>query len=122
MLTDKTGAQVVVTEQPTERLYEISVADTRAGLTAYRDHRNPDAADGDPIERVFFHTEVAEEFGGRGLASILVAEAVAATRAAGLLIVGVCPLVAAFLDKHPEYDDIRRPATPGLQSWLETQL
>ena len=45
-------------------------------------------------------------FQGRGLATILVAEAVAATRDAGLRIAAPCSMVADYLAKHPEYDGI----------------
>ena len=46
------------------------------------------------------------EFQGRGLATILVAEALRATRAEGFRIVPTCWMVAEYIDKHPEYADI----------------
>lgn len=117
MPTDKTGAQATVTHNPDEQRYEISVDERLAGFTAYRDRTGDDA-----VERVFFHTEVADEFGGRGLGTILVGEALDAARDAGLTIVGVCPLVAAFLKKHPDYAPSTHPVTPEILSWLKTQL
>lgn len=117
MATDKTGAEASVADNPAARRYEITVEDTVAGFSQYRDRDH----DGTP-ERVFFHTEVADEFGGRGLGTILVQEALDDTRAAGRLIVGVCPLVAAFLKKHPEYADASRAVTPEVLSWLDTEL
>ncbi|QMU98022.1 N-acetyltransferase [Microbacterium esteraromaticum] len=54
-------------------------------------------------ERVLFHTGVAEEYGGQGLASTLVRAVVDDSVAAGRSIVPVCPYVAAWLPKHPEY-------------------
>lgn len=54
-------------------------------------------------ERVFFHTGVAEEFAGQCLASVLVRAAVDHAVAEGLKLVPVCPYVAAWLPKHPEY-------------------
>ena len=71
-------------------------------------------------QRVFYHTEVEERFGGRGLATILVAEALEATRADGKRVVPVCPMVAAFIKKHPEFNDITDKATPELLRWVET--
>ena len=56
--------------------------------------------------RVFVHTEVEPAFGGRGLATVLIAEALAATRADGRRIVALCPMVAAYLKKHHEFDDV----------------
>ncbi|MDS1113870.1 GNAT family N-acetyltransferase [Gordonia westfalica] len=119
--TDKTGAQTSVRDNGSAQRYEITVDGTAEGVVAgfaeYRDRA--DAATG--TERVFFHTEVAEEFGGRGLATILVREALDDARARGLVIIGVCPLVAAFLEKHPEYADAARPVTPDILGWLRRQ-
>ncbi|MFJ3906485.1 GNAT family N-acetyltransferase [Streptomyces sp. NPDC090025] len=94
--------------------YEILVGEQRAGLTAYRDH--------DERQRVFFHTEIDDAFAGQGLAGILVSEALADVRAAGLRIVPVCPYVSAFLKKHGEFADITDPVTPEILQWLEGQL
>jgi predicted GNAT family acetyltransferase len=54
-------------------------------------------------DRVFFHTVIDEEFGGRGLAGKVVAAALEATRAEGQRIVPVCPFVKGYLAKHPEW-------------------
>jgi Predicted acetyltransferase len=54
-------------------------------------------------ERVLFHTVVAPERSGQGLASELVQRVVEDTIAAGLRVVPVCPYVAAWLPRHPEY-------------------
>ncbi|MFW0784013.1 GNAT family N-acetyltransferase [Gordonia sp. CPCC 206044] len=117
MPTDKTGAEATVTQNPSADRYEIAVDGTVAGFTAYRD-RTTNGSD----ERIFFHTEVSDDFGGRGLGTILVAEALDDTRAQGRIIVGVCPLVAAFLRKHPEYSDATHPVTPDVLTWLDSQL
>ncbi|AZG48345.1 GNAT family N-acetyltransferase [Gordonia insulae] len=123
MVTDKTGAQTSVADNSAEHRYEISVPDTEsartvvAGFTAYRDRDVESGA-----ERVFFHTEVAEEFGGRGLGTILIREALDDTRAQGRAIVGVCPMVAAFLRKNPGYADATHPVTPDVLHWLDTAL
>jgi uncharacterized protein len=71
-------------------------------------------------QRVFYHTEVDERFGGRGLATILVNEALEATRADGKRVVAVCPMVAAFLKKHTEFRDITDPVTPEILRWAQT--
>jgi predicted GNAT family acetyltransferase len=72
-----------------------------AGFAAFVDHE----VDGEK-RRVFHHTEVGEEFGGRGLAGIVVRQALDATRDEGLTAVAVCPYVAKFVQKNPEWDDI----------------
>lgn len=71
---------------------------------------------------MFFHTEVADEFAGCGLTTILVWEALDDTRAPGLTIVGVCPLVGAFLKKKPDYKPSTHPVTREILAWLEGQL
>lgn len=65
-------------------------------------------------QRVFFHTEISEDYGGQGLASTLVRAALEDTAAEGLTAVAVCPFVLGWLEKHPDEIDIQwrkpRPA------------
>ena len=109
MPTDKTGAEATVSAA--EGKYTIAVDGETVGLAAVADRGE---------QRVFYHTEVEEQFGGRGLATILVAEALAATRADGKRVVPLCPMVAAFIKKHPEFADITDPVTPAVLQWVET--
>lgn len=71
-----------------------------AGFAAFVDHE----VDGER-RRVFHHTEVGEEFSGRGLAGIVVREALDATRAEGITIVAVCPYVVKFVQKNDDWAD-----------------
>jgi predicted GNAT family acetyltransferase len=107
MTTDKTGATTTVTQESDR--FTISVDGQQAGFTEYADR------DG---QRVFPHTEVRDEFGGRGLGTIVIAEALQATRDAGLRIVAVCPMVANYVDKHPELADVADPLDPDVEQWL----
>src|ERR1700761_674926 len=109
MATDKTGAQTTVSAADGE--YHLAVEGQTVGLAAVADRDNT---------RVFYHTEVDERFGGRGLANILVGEALEATRADGKRVVAVCPMVAAFIKKHPEFSDITDPVTPEILRWADT--
>ena len=95
MTTDKTGAEASVRAGDGE--YTIAVDGENVGLAAVADRGE---------QRVFYHTEVDERFGGRGLASILVQQALEATRAEGKRVVATCPMVAAFIKKHPEFAEI----------------
>jgi hypothetical protein len=108
MPTDKTGAEATV--HAAAGKYTIAVDGETVGLAAFADRDN---------QRVFYHTEVEERFGGRGLASILVDEALKATRAEGKRVVPVCPMVADFINKHPEFGDITDKATPQILRWVE---
>lgn len=92
---DKTGAPATVIAEADR--FSISVRDKLVGFAEFVDR------DG---RRVFTHTEVLPAYQGRGLATIVVAEAVRATREAGLHIVPACSMVAAYLAKHPEFDGV----------------
>jgi predicted GNAT family acetyltransferase len=105
--TDKTGAPTTVTQESDR--FSISVDGQKVGFTEYIDR------DG---QRVFPHTEVLDEFGGRGLATILVGEALQATRDAGLRIVAVCPMVEGYVKKHQELGDVVDPVDSDIKRWL----
>lgn len=74
--------------------FEVSSDGAVAGFAQFVDH------DG---RRVFFHTEIGEEFGGQGLAGTVVEAAVRATRDEGLTVVPVCPYVTKWLTKHTDH-------------------
>lgn len=109
MTRDKTGAETSVAKEPDR--FTISVEGQPAGFTQFVQR------DG---QRVFFHTEVNDQFEGRGLATILVGEALAATKQPGIRIVPVCKLVAAYCAKHPEFDDVVDPPTREIRAWLRS--
>lgn len=52
------------------------------------------------------HTEVPPALGGRGVGSTLVRGALAAIRAQELKVIAKCPFVAAYMGKHPEFNDL----------------
>ena len=95
MTTDETGAPTTVTAEADR--YTIAVNGKEVGHAEFTDR------DG---RRVFTHTEVDENYEGRGLATILIAEALQATRDAGLLIVAKCPMLANYVGKHDEFKDV----------------
>jgi predicted GNAT family acetyltransferase len=95
MTTDKTGATTTVSKESDR--FTITVDGTTAGFAEIEDR------DG---QRIFTHTEVDDAFQGRGLATILIGEALEQTRDAGLRIVPVCPMVASHVKKHSEFDDV----------------
>jgi predicted GNAT family acetyltransferase len=55
----------------------------------------------------FMHTEVPPALGGRGIGSKLVRGALDLARTQNLKVKAKCPFVRAYLDKHPEYSDLR---------------
>lgn len=60
-------------------------------------------------QMVFTHTRVPPELRGRGIAELLVREAMAGARAAGRRVVPACSYVAKFIERHREYQDLLAP-------------
>ncbi|MBO3083060.1 N-acetyltransferase [Cellulomonas sp. zg-ZUI188] len=73
--------------------YTVSVAGARVGRADFVDPPHGG-------ERIIFHTEVDPQFRGRGLARLLVREALADSIRARLVVVPVCPLFARHLKEH----------------------
>lgn len=107
MTTDKTGAPTTVTAESDR--FTIAVEGQTVGQAEFADR------DG---QRVFTHTEVDDEFEGRGLATILIGEALTETRDAGLRIVPVCRMVASYVEKHTELSDVVDPVDNDVKRWL----
>jgi predicted GNAT family acetyltransferase len=77
--------------------YEIFVDGERIGLMTYR-------VNGDTVTTP--HTEIHNTHGSRGLGSELVRASLDDIRAEGKYVRPLCPFVRAFIDKHPEYQDL----------------
>lgn len=102
MSTDAPNADAIaITNNSAESRYEARVGDVVAGFAEYRLR---------PGTITFTHTEIADEFEGKGIGSLLAAGALDSARAAGLLVRPLCPFIAAYIRRHPEYLDIVDPA------------
>lgn len=53
------------------------------------------------------HTEVPPELEGQGIGSRLARGVLEAARARGFKVRARCPFVAAYMKRHPEYDDLK---------------
>jgi uncharacterized protein len=95
MTTDRTGATTQVSAESDR--FAIALDGRTVGFADFTDR------DG---RRIFPHTEVDPSYQGRGLATILIREALDATRADGLTVVPQCWAVAEFIEKNPEYGDL----------------
>lgn len=96
-LNDNTDARETIRLDETRPIgaYTVHLADgTLAGSAYFVDASGPDG------ERIFFHTEVEQEFSGRGLGGLLVREALADSIRKNLTVVPVCPLFAAHIKEH----------------------
>ena len=86
-----------VTDNPAERRFEITLDDTLLGHARYVDKGG---------RRIFVHTEIDPAFGGHGYASTLVRAALDDARAHETPIVPLCPYVAEWIERHPDYADL----------------
>ncbi|MAS33133.1 MAG: N-acetyltransferase [Anaerolineaceae bacterium] len=55
---------------------------------------------------VFTHTEVPPEFSGMGIGNKLAQAALEYAKAEGYKVQALCPFIAAYVRKHPEYQSI----------------
>ena len=55
---------------------------------------------------VLVHTEVPSPLEGRGLGARLARTALDLARARGVKVIVLCPYVASFIERHPEYKDL----------------
>jgi len=92
------SADVQIVDSPSESRYEISVDGALAGYLTYERQG---------ATTVLEHTKVFSEYGGRGLAGRLVSYALDDIRASGASVDPQCEYVDAYINKNPEYADLR---------------
>ncbi len=95
---------VSVRDDEAGSFYEANVDGTQAGLLVYEVRGSRVA---------LMHTVVDTAFQGRGVASVLVREALDDLRRKGKTITVYCPYVVTFLQKHPDYVDLVDAEEPG---------
>lgn len=89
--------EVRVTDNQAEHRYEVYADGKLAGFVTYQEQ---------PGRISFVHTEIDDEFGGHGLGSTLVSEALDDARKRDLAVLPFCPFVNAYIKDHPEYLDL----------------
>lgn len=77
--------------------YSLDVDGRRVGMAVYHLRGG---------RHFFVHTEVDDEFSGRGLGTRLVKYSLDDVRANGGMVVPLCPMFAAYIKRHPEYEDL----------------
>ena len=92
--------RIEIVDVPERERFEVRDAGRLIGLASYVVVPAKCRASADRV--VFFHTEVAEDREGQGLAGRLAAAALDASVAAGRVIVPVCPYISLYLRRHPE--------------------
>ena len=86
-----------VRNNPSELRYELLLDDRRIGEIRYRVERDAVA---------LVHTDIDPAYEGHGLATRLVEGALRDLRERGLRAIPICPLVVAYIRRHPEYADL----------------
>jgi hypothetical protein len=87
--------RIEVADAPGRNRYELSINGDVVGYTAY--HARPGLV-------AFVHTEVDEQFQGRGVGDQLIRYALEDARARGLAVLPFCPFVKAFIERHREFE------------------
>lgn len=79
-----------------ERRFEVQLD----GETAFAEYRLVDHG------IILPHTVVPESFEGRGVGSALAKAALGYARKQELKVIPLCPFIAAYITKHPEWHDL----------------
>lgn len=97
--TDDPGTDVTteVIDAPHSKRFEVLVGDVLAGFADYR------VRDG---VITFVHTEIFDEFAGRGIGGDLARGALDQVRGRGLKVVPQCPFIKEWINRHPDYRDL----------------
>ncbi|YAL82022.1 GNAT family N-acetyltransferase [Dermacoccaceae bacterium W4C1] len=112
-----TDSAFTVQDRPQENRYVLLDGTTVIGEESY-----VDVQDAAGPARVLHHTGVSDEYAGQGLASVLVLGAVSDVVAGGRRIVPVCPYVAKWLPRHPEFaEHVTEPTAAHLQAVRDQQ-
>ncbi|WP_219470708.1 GNAT family N-acetyltransferase [Nonomuraea rhizosphaerae] len=88
---------VEIVDNTAESRFELLLDGKVAGFADYRLL---------PTKIVFTHTEVLDAYEGQGLAGKIVSYALDMSRDTGLRVVPLCPYVAEYIERHPQYKDL----------------
>lgn len=91
---------VQVRHDASQQRYVLDVNGQALGFAQYQD---------DGERQVFTHTEIDDSLAGQGMGSTLARAALDDARRRGKRIVPVCEFIAAYVNKHSEWNDILDP-------------
>ena len=97
-MSDKPKQNYEVIDNSTQKRFEIHVE----GYIAFEDYAFFSTSQGEK-GIAYLHTEVPPELGGRGIASYLIKYILDDAATKQLRVKPICPVVKAYIDKHPEY-------------------
>ena len=90
-------ASIEVVDVPEQHRFEVRVDGELAGFAEY-------SRMGERL--VFRHTEISDAYEGRGLGSQLARGALDLARAGDHPVVPLCPFIASYIERHPDYQDL----------------
>jgi Predicted acetyltransferase len=90
------AASVNVVMNEAERQFQVKIGDE----IAFAEYRLVDHG------IILPHTVVPESFEGKGVGSALAKAALGYAREHGLQVIPLCPFMAGYIRKHPEWHDI----------------
>jgi predicted GNAT family acetyltransferase/glutaredoxin len=102
-----------VVDVPEAGRYELRLDGRLVGLAAYR-RRNGRIA--------LTHTEVDESLEGKGFGSRLASAVLDDVRRQGLVVVPLCPFMASYIERHPEYQELLAPGYRERTKTSETHV
>ncbi len=91
------AAQITIADNADRERYEIRVDGKLAGFVKYGLR---------PSSIELIHTEINDEFEGRGLGSRLISFALDDARERGLAVLPSCPFVNDYIQRHRQYVDL----------------
>ena len=91
-------SEPTVRHDPDNDRYVIEIGRKVVGTTQYH------LRGGDKY--FFYHTEIDEGLEGQGIGSALARFALDDVRAREGMVIPLCPFIAAWMKRHPEYDDL----------------
>ena len=94
MTLDLNDIEIIENEE--KRRFEAQVGEHTAVMYRYYDEGN----------LVVTHTKVPDELAGQGLASHMARSVLDGARQRGQSVVPICPFLAAYIQRHPEYQDL----------------
>ena len=92
---------LIVRDNPARHRFETDLGD---GTIAIAEYTLPAGT------IMFTHTEVPEAHEGKGIGTMLIEFALAATRERGLKVIPICPFFAAYMQEHAGVQDLLDPA------------
>ena len=86
-----------VRDNPADARFEITADGQAAGFAQYVRRGG---------RMLFVHTEIDPAYEGKGLGGALAKTALDAAREQGARVVPLCPFIATYIERHPDYADL----------------